>query len=39
MPASGQLDEETLQQLGVQQQEERAADGGQPGTALAPIGG
>ena len=39
MPASGQLDEETLQQLGVQQPEERAADGGQPGTALAPIGG
>ena len=39
MPASGQLDEETLQQLGVQQQEERAAEGGQPGTALAPIGG
>jgi peptidoglycan hydrolase-like protein with peptidoglycan-binding domain len=39
MPASGQLDEETLQQLGVQQQEERAAAGGQPGTALAPIGG
>ena len=39
MPASGQLDEETLQQLGVQQQEERAAEGGQPGTALAPMGG
>jgi peptidoglycan hydrolase-like protein with peptidoglycan-binding domain len=39
IPASGQLDEETLQQLGVQHQEERAADGGQPGTALAPIGG